>query len=158
MTPEISGAMPNTATVHTNHQGQFSYVVPAGPSRAVTVSYGGGAHLQPTDRRLRATTAGKVTLSAHPRSIREPGTVELSGRVHGAPLPPDGKLVSLQIWSAHRWQTFATVHTDAGGAFRYAKSIRQSPAGTYRLRAALPREAAYPYAGGHSSVTRFHVR
>jgi hypothetical protein len=155
---EVRGATPRSITVHTNQQGQFSYVLPAGPSRAVSFAYPGGSHLQPTDRRLRALTLGKVTLAARPRSVREPGQVRLSGRVYGAPLPGAGKLVSLQAWSAHRWQTFATVHSDARGVYSYLKAITAGAPGVYRLRAVLPREAAYPYAGGQSRVRLVRVR
>lgn len=158
MAPQTPGASPQTTTIRTNQQGQFSFIVPAGPSRLMRIAYGGAAHLQPARRTLRATTQGKVTLSVRPRVVRTPGSVTLSGRVEGSPLPPGGKLVALETWSAHRWQTFATVHTDERGYFSYAKALTASAPGVYRLRAALPREAAYPYAGGHSQVRRVRLR
>jgi hypothetical protein len=129
----------------------------AGPSRTVGITYAGGAHLQPARRQLDALTRGKVTLSVRPRSIRQPASVRLTGRVYGTPLPPGGKLVTLQALVGHRWQPFATLHTDAAGRFDYVERFRRSPRGVYRLRASLPREAAFAYVGGHSRVARVRV-
>jgi hypothetical protein len=157
MLPDLAGAHPTTVTVHANSAGQLAYVIPAGPSRSIDVGYVGSAHLQPSRSRLAADTAGKVSLSASPRSIRAPGTVGLSGRVEGRPLPRNGKLVSLQAWRAHRWETFATVHTDTSGRFRYEQVIHGSPPGVYPLRAVITREAGYPYAAARSRPVRIRV-
>jgi hypothetical protein len=157
LTPQLPGAAAQPIAANTNEQGQFTLVIPAGPSRTLALTYAGAAHLQPARRQLNALTRGKVTLTVRPRSIREPASVRLTGRVYGTPLPPGGKLVTLEALVGHRWQPFATVHTDATGRFGYVERFRRSPPGVYRLRASLPREAAFAYTAAHSRPARVRV-
>jgi hypothetical protein len=74
-------------------------------------------------------------------------------------VPGGGKLIDLQAHYRGRWRTFATPRTGAGGrwSFRYRFEATRGVV-TYRFRAVVPREAAYPYELGRSRVVAVKVR
>jgi hypothetical protein len=69
-----------------------------------------------------------------------------------------GKLIVLQAYDRGRWRTFATTRSGKAGrlARRYRFTRTFSPR-TYRFRARLPREGAYPYSTGNSCTVRVRV-
>ena len=75
------------------------------------------------------------------------------------PIPDGGKLIDLQAFYRGRWRTFAATRTDAQGRWSYDYRF-EATSGliTYRFRARIRREAAYPYELGHSRVVRVTVR
>ncbi len=83
----------------------------------------------------------------------------LRGRLRGARIPPEGKLVELQVLLRGRFRTFAT--TRAAGDGRWSYDYRFD--GTrgrqvYRFRARIPRESNYPFGTGRSAIARVRVR
>jgi len=93
------------------------------------------------------------------RAVRNGASVRFSGRLGGGPVPQGGKLIDLQAHYRGRWRTFATPRTGAGGrwSFRYRFEATRGVV-TYRFRAVVPREAAYPYELGRSRVLAVRVR
>jgi hypothetical protein len=74
------------------------------------------------------------------------------------PRPRPGKLVVLQAFDRGRWRPLATARSRKRGRFsRTYRFTRTSRPRTFRFRARLPREAAYPYATGNSRVVRVRV-
>ena len=86
------------------------------------------------------------------------GRIRLRGPRPQPPRPRPGKLIVLQAYERGRWRTFATTRSGKGGRFarryRFTRTFRSR---TYRLRARLPREGAYPYSTGNTRVVRVRV-
>ena len=147
------------ASAMTDEGGRFTYVTKPGPSRAVyfgsRTAEGEGA---------RAKVSVKVAAAAHlratPRRLKNGESVRFEGRLPGRPLPENGALVELQVWLSDRkeWRTFATRHTTRRGrfAFRY-EFTRTTTSQTYRFRAHVPQQGAYPYAAAGSRVVEVRV-
>jgi hypothetical protein len=53
--------------------------------------------------------AAGATLSISPKRVRPRGSIRISGRLKGLPLPRSGKVVDLQALEAGKWRTFDTV-------------------------------------------------
>jgi hypothetical protein len=121
----------------------FAYRVPGGAVTASVVS------------NVRAS----VNLRPSRRGLGNGERVVLSGRVRSAPIPRSGVFVALQARRAGRWQTFATARSRRSGAFRSSYTFRRTfQPTTYRLRALVPRQAAYPFAAGASRSVAIRVR
>jgi hypothetical protein len=91
--------------------------------------------------------------------LRNGQAVRLRGRLLGGPIPPGGKLIDLQAFYRRSWRTFATLRSDRHGRWRFRYRFRATRGVvTYRFRARVHREAAYPYELGHSRVVRVTVR
>jgi hypothetical protein len=73
------------------------------------------------------------------------------------PRPRPGKLVALQAFDRGRWRTFAITRSHQRGRYSRAYRFTRSAGRTFRFRAHLPREGAYPYAAGNSRVVRVRV-
>ncbi len=152
------GALAPTAkaTVTTGERGGFELRLTPGPSRRVTVVYGGDGDLEPARRpALDLRVRSGVSLKAAPLSLQTGQTVRLSGRVRGrgAPIPRRGKLVAIQYLEAatHRWRPVLVTRTDHGGRFRAHYRFRYvSGAASIRLRATALAEEHWPYAPGSS--------
>lgn len=150
--------------VDTGPHGGFRLVLPAGPSRRITVGYRGGSRWAASRRRgLALRVRGAVSLRARPRTLRTGGSLRLRGRVgsRGAPLPRRGKLVAIQYYEtgAHRWRPVAIVHSDDRGRFLAAYRFRYvTGTAAIRLRAAALAEERWPYAPGASRPVTVRVR
>jgi hypothetical protein len=107
--------------------------------------------------RLLLGVRPRVSLHVRPRHVGAGGRIRLSGRVLSAPRPRPGKLVALQAFDGGRWRTFALTRSHKKG--RYSRSYRftRSAGRTFRFRAHLPLEGAYPYASGNSPSVRVRV-
>ena len=94
----------------------------------------------------------RVTLRCGRGASAAAGRIRLSGRVRSRPRPRPGKLVVLQAFDRGRWRTFATTRSHKGGRFSRALPLHAAACRprTFRFRAHLPREGAYPYATGNS--------
>ena len=85
--------------------------------------------------------------------------VRFRGRLVRGPIPDGGKLIDLQAFYRGRWRTFATPRTDSRGRWSYDYRFEATTGVvTYRFRARIRREAAYPYELGRSRVVRVTVR
>jgi hypothetical protein len=97
-------------------------------------------------------------LRVNKHRLRNGQTVVFSGPVSTVPLPPEGKLLEMQVKQPGRWQTFKTVRTDAAGQFQVRYKFRRtSGVVDYFFRVRLPAEAGYPFTAGVSRVVRVRV-
>ncbi len=150
-------------TVATGSHGGFRLVLPSGPSRRITVSFGGDGALDGSRRpALALRVRGAVSLHAAPQALRTGESVRLWGRVRarGAPLPRRGKLVAIQYYEegARRWRPVLVVRSDHGGRFRAGYRFRYIVgSASIRLRAVALAEERWPYAPGASAPLTVHV-
>jgi hypothetical protein len=146
--------------LRTGARGRVRFVVPKGTSRELRFEYRTRVDDQSPalSARVRLGVRPRATLTVRPKRVRFGGTIRLSGRVRSRPRPRPGKLIVLQAFDNGRWRTFATTRSGKGG--RYARRYRFSRTfrpRTYRFRARLPREGAYPYSTGNSRTVRVRV-
>lgn len=151
-------------TVKTGEQGGFEVRLPAGPSRRITVVFGGDGALEPARRpALELRVRSGISLRAKPQSLRTGQAVRLSGRVKsaGAPIPRRGKLVAIQYLeqATHRWRPVLVTRTDHHGRYRAHYRFRYvSGRAAIRLRATALAEEHWPYAPGFSPPTTVQVQ
>jgi hypothetical protein len=151
-------------TVRTGEQGGFESLLPAGPSRRVTVIFTGDEGLEPARRpALELRVRSGLSLRAVPASLRTGQAVRLSGKVRsaGAPIPRRGKLVAIQYLeqATHRWRPVLVTRTDHHGRFRAHYRFRYvSGSASIRLRATALAEEHWPYAPGFSPPVTVKVR
>ncbi len=147
------------ATLKTSRLGGFSYRAPKGVSRTIRFRYGGTANVRSATRDMALLVRARSTIRPSRRSFVNGETMRLRGKLRGGSVPPEGKLVELQVLIRGRWRTFATTRASRRGRWRYDYRFdgtrgRQ----TYRFRARIPREATYPYESGLSRVVKVRVR
>jgi hypothetical protein len=147
--------------VVTGADGRVSFKLASGPARSFRLEY--------RMRRLAAAATARatmqlrvragVTLSISPKRIRPGGTIRLSGRLKGRPLPRSGKVVDLQAYEAGRWRTFDTVRARLGARYtaRY-RFVRAQSGRTFQFRARVRRDDSYAYYLGYSRRVRVRVR
>jgi hypothetical protein len=144
-------------TVRTDADGVWSESLPAGPSRAVSASYGGSRRYLPDRARAGSLSVRtKVTLHLSRPRVHEGGRVAFRGRVahRGARIPAGGKLVALQVKDGPRWNTVRqTFNTGAAGhyrmRYRFARFYTSNV--SYRFRIKVLRESGWPYKAPVSS-------
>ena len=148
----------------TRADGTWTLILPRDVSSR-TLSFRYRSHLgdaQPVSEvaltlRVRAAVAMTVT----PRDASSRGSILISGRLLGGPLPARGKVVELQARGkgGGRWITFRTVRSDARGRYRTRYQFRNTVGPvTYVFRARAREEAAYPFLTGVSRVVAVRVR
>jgi hypothetical protein len=143
----------------TDSSGRFSYGARTGPSRTVRFEYGGTRTTRPARAEVRILVRAGSSIAVNRRFALNGQTVSFHGRLRGGPVPDGGKLIDLQAFYRGRWRTFATPRTDAHGRWSYDYRFEATRGVvTYRFRARIRREAAYPYELGHSRVVRVTVR
>jgi hypothetical protein len=144
----------------TGPDGVGRYVVRKGPSRDLRFEYRSRVDNPSPSMatRARLSVRPKASLAVRPRRVRFGGRIRLSGRVISRPRPRAGKLVVLQAFDGGRWRPLATVRSRKRGRFSATYRFRRtSRPRTFRFRARLPREGAYPYASGKSRTVRVRV-
>lgn len=158
---QVPGAAPRPiGTVTTSHTGRFSFKVAKGPSRIVSFRYAGTrtvrADVADVAVRVRASTSFTVSR----RSVVNGQAVTFSGRLRGANVPAEGKLVALQARSRGRWRPFATTRASPqNGRWTYAYRFDGTRGKVrYRFRARVLREATYPFTTGTSGTRRVLVQ
>jgi hypothetical protein len=147
------------ARAHTRADGTFSLVVPAGPSRTVTVAYRAfsGDAGYAAQARVKETVRAGAQLQISPRQISSEGEIALGGRVDG-PLPHHGVIVDLIVHYKGHWVPIRSkpggpiVQTDATGHFLVSYKF-QGATGRFPFRAEIPGgQAGLPYARGYSNT------
>lgn len=141
--------------------GTFAFNVPPGTSRTLFAAF----RASPADEALACSPPAELrvragaTLRASRRRIRNGKRVTFRGRVLGEAVPPAGKIVIVQAFDRGRWRTFKATRAGADGAYRtryrFTKTRRTT---TYRFRALVPAEQAFPYARGTSKTVKVRVR
>jgi hypothetical protein len=153
------GTVLRSGTIAANAAGRFAFRIRRGPSRTLALHYPGTALVKPSATTVAVLVPARVTLRASRHRLRNGESVRFSGRLLGRPLPAGGKLIDLQAYYRRRWRTFATPRTDSKGAWRFRYRFEATRGlVTYRFRALVRREAAYPYELGRSRVLRVTVR
>jgi hypothetical protein len=149
-------AQPTAATTTvgklvTEADGRFTYTAPPGPSRTIRFAY--RSHVNDTDyadtTEVRVLVSAGVTIKRKPRTVRNRHTTIFTGRVLGGPIPARGVVVNLQVFFRHRWRTFAAPRTNRAGAYRFRYRF-MAGAATWRFRARVMTDSAYPYETGTS--------
>ena len=141
--------------------GAFRVAVPAGPSRTLRVAY----RPAPTARLLRCAKTLRVRVPARVSGFSAKRTgarrYRLSGRLLGGAVPQGGALIEFQGFERGAWRRFDTVRSSSTGRFSTAYRFRLASVGrTFRLRARVRADRAYPYANGfgYSRSVRVRVR
>lgn len=157
------GVAPIAGTVTTGLDGSFAYTVPPGPNRVLRFSYvsysddpGPSAHATAVLR-----VRPRMSLAITPTVVRNNHWVFWTATVLGAPFPPQGIALVVQVKEGRRWQTFDEVVLHHEGTRRiYRYRFRKTFAATnYALRLALPAKGSgdYPFWFGASNVVNVHV-
>lgn len=148
-------------TVTTNERGRWGSLLPAGPSRAVTVAFEGTPRYQPREaasRELRVRSRSSFAPSQD--RVREGRGVTFEGKVghFGARIPAGGKLIELQVREARgRWNTVREAfHTDSSGrfSFRYRFGRFYDSNAHFVFRVKVAREQGWPYKAPGRSRSR----
>jgi hypothetical protein len=160
--PRTGGDFTVKARLGTDQNGNVLYAIArTGPSRTIRASFAGSDLLLPSSNAIKLLVKSSTTLKASKKRMRAPGRVVFSGKLAGGYIPPAGKLVNLQVFFRHKWRTFATPRAAAKtGAWRYTYKFtaRYVKPLTYKFRALVPIEQAYPFEAGGSSVAKVVVR
>jgi hypothetical protein len=148
-----------TRTAVAGSGGHYAVRLPAGPSRSVRVQAQAPGASALACSTVRVKTRAGVRLRAS-RRVRPGGRVRFRGRLLGRPIPRRGKLVELQAFDAGRWRVFAQPRARRKtGRFRTSYRLQRTfGPRTFRFRARVRPESAYPYTLGYSRVVRVRVR
>jgi hypothetical protein len=148
------------ALVRTSRSGWFAFRAPRGPNRILRFSYDGTPTLRGVRRFVRIGVRAATTIVPTPRHVVNGAYVRFHGRLRGGWLPAGGKLVELQVFTRREWRTFAEPRASARTGrwsfnYRFETIVGRV---SFRFRAVIPHEAAYPYDSGTSRPTRVEVR
>jgi hypothetical protein len=161
---QVLGPSPNgeqvLAVLTTDARGRYRYRAAGSASRTLRFVYPGTSLVLPTESQVRLVVPAATSFKPSRKRVLNGGQVVFRGRVQSLPLPAPGKLVELQVRQpSGEWTTFRTLRTDSQGrwALRYRFRLVRCHT-TYRLRARIPTEAGYPFAGGHSRSRAVTVR
>lgn len=151
-----------SATVTTDAAGGFSATLPSGPGRTIVAEYRGdrrrlGARSAP----VRVGVRSGVTLNV-PRVVDSDRGIVFRGRVkaRGASLGKRGKRLEVQVRVGRGWRTVGrSFHANRRGRFslRYRFTAEYPHAVTYEFRAAVLKEAGFPYLPSKSKKKRVAV-
>jgi hypothetical protein len=140
-------------TVITDEDGRWYSRLPAGPSRAVSVTYAGDQRYLGSEAaagRLAVRTGAKLDVSR--KHVREGRAAVFKGRIErlGARIPPRGKTLQLQYQdpTSGRWFTVRNPFrskSDGRFAFRYGFGTHYEVDVAIRFRLKVPPEVGWPY-------------
>jgi hypothetical protein len=162
LTPR-AGAGPVVHTeIVSGADGSFSYLVPAGCSRTVAVSYSavvGGAVAASAAVKVLVTPA--LTLSITPTHTSNGHTITFRGRVGGGYIPRGGLPVEIEYRQGSTWMIYTLVKAHgASGSFVFRYTFeRTTQTIVYSFRVATPVSGVpgYPYEPAASPVRSVHV-
>jgi hypothetical protein len=109
-------------------------------------------------RSVRYFAHAHPTLRLDRKRVKVGGRIHVTGRVPGP--GAGGRVVVLQASApgSSRWFTFNRATTNQRGVFASRYRFDATTVTTaYRIRAAVPRQAGYPYQAGHSKPARVKV-
>lgn len=159
-----AGEWVTVGTAVTDAKGVFRARLPAGPSRAIRVTYqayGNDSHPSAIATAEVAVPA-QVSVTVKRSRIRNGSSAIVRGRVAG-PLPSGGALVGLEAREPGRWVPVATtrrwVKTSPTGAFTLRYRFRRTfTPTTYRFRVVVSEDSDFQYARGVSRSISVRVR
>ena len=154
----LGGRFRLVGVVRTDRNGRLRYRATARQSRVLRLRYEGSHRVRSSQANVRLKVPARISFVIRPRSVLNGEYAHFAGRVRG-PIPPGGKLVALQAFTAGRWGTFQTVRTDKAGHYRSMyRFVGARGRVRYRLRAVATREPLFPYHSGYSRQARIRVR
>jgi hypothetical protein len=126
----------------------------------VQFRYGGTATIRPRTTTVELLIRGSSSIDVDRRTFVNGDEVVFRGHVRGRPLPSEGKLVELQVYTRRRWRTFAQPRASAASgrwSYRYRfEAVRGRE--RFKFRARVRKEAGYPYELGTSRSINVLVR
>ena len=145
--------------VTTDRRGRVRYRVRTRLNRTIRVHYAGTPLIRSGSADIVLLVRARATLSASRKRARNGQAVTFGGRFLAPRRYRSGKLVELQARVGRRWRTFATARTDATGQYTVRYRFKSTTGRvTYRFRARLPKERAFPYDVGRSRTKAVVVR
>ncbi|MHB2001079.1 MAG: carboxypeptidase-like regulatory domain-containing protein [Solirubrobacteraceae bacterium] len=153
--PRYAGATSfSMRSVPTGANGRFSLTLKGVSSRRIELSYASTLGGSPSARAsLSLSVRAGVRLRVAPRRTTLDGTITLSGKVLGDPVPHGGKEIVLEARSrGTRWLEFDVIRTNAHGRFEARHRFRLPGPIAYSFRAVSPSEADFPFSGGASKA------
>ena len=143
-------------SITTDKNGAFAVRLPRGPSREIqaTALSGDSASVAV----LRASVAAPLRLTSNRKSTRNHRSIRFTGSVPGTPKGARTRIDLQALGGGGRWLTFASPtlkNGKFGGSYRFTRTFSPS---TYRFRALLRSDPAFPYAAGKSREVRVRVR
>lgn|GEM_PF-5597334 len=154
---------PITGIVTTGLDGSFSYTVPPGPNRVL--SFGYTSYSDDPGASVTAMAVLRVrpqmSLAITPTVVRKHRPIFWTATVLGAPFPPQGIALAVQVKEGRRWQTFDEVvfhHEGTRRIYSY-RFLRTVVPTTYTFRLALPAKGSggYPFSFGTSNAVNVRV-
>jgi hypothetical protein len=146
------GAFAPAVATATGVDGKWTATLPAGPSRLIHAVYGGAATILPATGTATETVAAKVQLtSVTPTRLPWGKSVRISGRVLGGYIPPDSKLLRLDIGVVGLSKIQGIPDIAPDGRFSVTYTFDQGRGVVpFWFRVSTLREADFPYAPGRS--------
>jgi hypothetical protein len=149
--------------IQTAADGSFSYLVPAGPSRDITVSYSelSGAATPTALATVSLRVTPKITLRITPSETSNGHTISFAGRVLGGDIGPHGLPLDIEYREGSKWMTYTELLANATtGRYRWHYTFeRTTESITYSFRVAIPATgvSGYPYWPAASPARSVHV-
>ncbi len=138
----------------TGEQGGYSFALPAGASRELTVAYRPG-HREITAE-AQAATVVKPTFEVRRKVVHNKGVAQFEGWIPGP--DNDNVVVVAQVKRGNGWLAFHRYRTRGDGHFtieyRFNRTFRPT---LYSMRAQIRSQSGYPYLQGTSDPLRLVV-
>lgn len=153
----VPGAGPrDEGTVKTNADGRYRYGVTPGPNRDLQIGY--RFNRKELDRQARFFSKTRPRLKLSRRRTSNGQSIRLFGSIPGP--SNNDRVVILQAGYPHsgKWKTFSKARTGPKGdyvaQYRFTSTFQTT---AYRMRAVVPKQNGYPYAGGASRARQVKV-
>jgi hypothetical protein len=163
LAPAAPGAANVDEQIQTATDGSFSYRVPAGASRKITVTYDAfsGATKPSALASVSLLVHAKVTLKITPTATTNGHTITFSGRVLGGYISRSGLPLEVEYREGSHWMIYIQVlaKPSAGRYSWHYTFERTTESITYSFRVAIPSTGVpgYPYQPAASPVRSVHV-
>jgi hypothetical protein len=147
------------ASTKTNVDGLWTFAVPKGPSRMLTVAFRSHA-LDPgyaTQLEYKESVYADLSLRA-PRHVRVGVPFDFRGALAGGYTPSERNTIQMEIFFLGRWRTIETLRTGPRGRFAYRYTFSTGAGSSYRFRASSQYVRTYPYLASVSRPVRVGVR
>jgi hypothetical protein len=158
--PSYTGAsMRAIVTTTTNAAGQWTFVVPRGPSRVLLVAW--RSHALDAGYASQLEYHEKVFAEiglAAPRRVRVGVPFDFRGELAGGYIPPERSTIQMEIFFSGRWRTIETLRTNPRGRFAYGYTFSTGAGSSYLFRAVIQYSRAYPFLAAVSPPVRVGVR
>lgn len=142
--------------VKTDERGRFLFMVPAGPSRTITVSYTAFSNdPDAADTARVATTVKAAAKLASPARVAVGEGLEFRGRLRN--IRQEGVELQVQALDGKTWRTFDTTTTNKGGRFAYEYRFGEAAAGRIFYFRVVVKSPVYPFAPGASNHRKVKV-